>query len=83
VIRSGDAVHYDLLVGGHGNIWPGATFEEATVDFETIYSLSGPLYIEDAQPGDTLEIEILTLTPGARRRDPAGPISWDHGQPSP
>lgn len=63
-IRSGDTVHYDLLVAGHGDIWPGATFEEATFDFETIYNLSGPLYVEGATPGDTLEIEIVALTPG-------------------
>ena len=64
VIESGDTVHYDLVVAGDGNIWPGATYDEATFDFETIYHLCGPLYVEGARPGDTLEIEILSLTPG-------------------
>lgn len=33
-------------------------------DFETIYNLSGPIYDEGAKPGDTLEIEIISLEPG-------------------
>jgi acetamidase/formamidase len=34
------------------------------VGFETIYNLAGPVYVEDAKLGDTLEVEILALEPG-------------------
>jgi acetamidase/formamidase len=63
-IESGDTVHYDLLVAGHGDIREGQTAEQATFDWETIYNLSGPLWVNGAEPGDTLEVEILELSPG-------------------
>lgn len=63
-IGSGDAVHYDLLMAGHGQVHEGATIDDARFDFDTIYNLSGPLFIEGARPGDTLEIEIVSLEPG-------------------
>lgn len=63
-ISSGDTVHFDLLVAGDPNIQEGMTAADAVLDFETIYNLSGPVYVEDAQPGDTLQIEILELVPG-------------------
>jgi acetamidase/formamidase len=64
VIKSGDTVHFDLMVAGDPNIRPDSTAESAVFDWETIYNLSGPIYIEDAKPGDTVIIEILELKPG-------------------
>jgi acetamidase/formamidase len=63
-ISSGDTVDFDLLVAGDPNIQEGMTASDAVFDFETIYNLSGPVYVADAQPGDTLQIEILELIPG-------------------
>ena len=63
-IQSGDTVNYDLMVAGDPNIAEGQTAEQARFDWETIYNLSGPLYVEGAEPGDTLEIELLSLQPG-------------------
>lgn len=63
-IQPGDTVHYDLLMAGEGQVREGATVEETRFDFDTIYNLSGPLYVEGAEPGDTLEIEIISLEPG-------------------
>jgi acetamidase/formamidase len=64
VIASGDTVHFDLLMAGDGQVFEGATFGQAAFDLETIYNLSGPIYVEGAEPSDTLEIEILSLEPG-------------------
>lgn len=64
-VRSGDVVHFDVMVGGEGQVWPGATYEEAEFDFDTIYNLSGPLWIEGAEPGDTVQVDILDLEHGA------------------
>lgn len=63
-IESGDTVHYGLLMAGEGQVTEGASYDEVRFDFETIYNLSGPLYVEAAEPGDTLEVEILELAPG-------------------
>jgi acetamidase/formamidase len=63
-VNSGDIVHFDLKVAGEGQVWPGATYEQSTFDFDTIYNLSGPVHVNGAEPGDTLEIEILDLQAG-------------------
>jgi acetamidase/formamidase len=63
-IASGDVVHYDLLMAGHGQVQEGDTFEQTKFDFDTLYNLLGPVHVEGANPGDTLKIEILELTPG-------------------
>ena len=64
VINSGDVVHYDLQAAGEGQVWPGVSYAESKLDFDTIYNLSGPLFVNGAAPGDTLEIEILELRTG-------------------
>jgi acetamidase/formamidase len=58
-------VHYDLKVAGEGQVWPGAAYPECKFDFDTIYNLSGPVWVNGAAPGDTLQIEVLELTPGS------------------
>ena len=63
-IASGDVVHVDVPMAGHDQIAPGDTFAATRFDFATIYNLAGPLFVEGAEPGDTLEIEILHLQPG-------------------
>lgn len=63
-IKSGDVVHFDLMVAGDPNIREGSTADDAVFDWETIYNLNGPIYIEEAEPGDTLIIEIVELHPG-------------------
>jgi acetamidase/formamidase len=63
-IASGDIVHYDLRMAGHGQIAEGDGYAEARLDFDTLYHLSGPVFVEGASPGDTLRIEILELEPG-------------------
>ncbi len=63
-IESGDVVNYDVKVAGEGQVWLGATLEETKFDFATIYNLSGPLFVKGAEPGDTLQIDILELDHG-------------------
>ena len=63
-IQPGDTVRYDLLMAGEGQVHEGASVEEASFDFDRIYNLAGPLYVDGAEPGDTLEVEILSLEPG-------------------
>lgn len=65
VIQSGDSVRFDITVAGQGQVWPGASYDDTRFDFETIYNLSGPIWIEGAEPGDTLQVEILELVHGS------------------
>lgn len=64
-VASGDVIEYDLLMCGHGQCHEGASFGETNLDFDTLYNLSGPVYVEGAAPGDTLRVDILEMTPGA------------------
>jgi acetamidase/formamidase len=63
-IASGDVVHYDLRMAGHEQIAEGDGYAQARLDFDTLYHLSGPVFVEGASPGDTLRVEILELEPG-------------------
>jgi acetamidase/formamidase len=53
VINSGDTVHYDIKVAGDGQVWPGVIYEDTRFDFDAIYNLSGPVWVNSAEPGDT------------------------------
>lgn len=70
-IASGDTVSYDIKVAGEGQVWPGATYADTRFDFDTIYNLSGPVWVDGAEPGDTLQVDILDL----RHGDWGGPRS--------
>jgi acetamidase/formamidase len=63
-VASGDTVHYELLMAGHGQVREGDTFEQTSFDFDTLYNLLGPLHVEGARPGHTLRVDVLELTPG-------------------
>lgn len=65
VVQSGDVVHFDLPMTGQGQVSETSTSGEVAWDFDTIYNLGGPVYVEGAKPGDTLEVEILELEPGS------------------
>ena len=64
VVEPGDVVHFDLPMTGDGQVTESSTAGEVTWDFDTIYNLGGPVFVQGAKPGDTLEVEILALEPG-------------------
>lgn len=63
-VHPGDVVHFDLPITGEGQVTETSTVGDVVWDFETIYNLAGPIFVEGAGPGDTLEVEVLSLTPG-------------------
>jgi acetamidase/formamidase len=65
VIESGESVSFDLPMAGRGQVERGAGFDRTSFDVDTLYNLLGPIFVSGASPGDTLEVEILSLTPGA------------------
>jgi acetamidase/formamidase len=64
-IAGGDTVHFDIRMAGHGQVEQGWPYERARFDFSTLYNLLGPVWVEGAAPGDTLEVEILELRTGS------------------
>jgi acetamidase/formamidase len=63
-IEPGDTVRFDIKMAGHGQVEQGWPFERTRFDFDTLYNLLGPVFVEGAQPGDVLQVEILELRTG-------------------
>ena len=72
VINSGDTVAVETMMHAHNKIQPGTTMEEI-VELRKAnpgggpHSLTGPIYVNGAEPGDVLEIRILKITPEGLR----------------
>jgi acetamidase/formamidase len=65
-IAPGDIVHCETNEVTSGQLHPGDPASTlGALDFDRLYPLAGPVYIEGAEPGDALEVEILTLQPGS------------------
>ncbi len=61
-IASGDVVDFDLLDASCGQITSAATVETIrSLDFSRVDQVNGPIAIDGARPGDTLEIEFLAI----------------------
>ncbi|KAJ4465075.1 hypothetical protein J3R30DRAFT_3665559 [Lentinula aciculospora] len=61
-IKSGDTVKFDCLDASNGQITPEVTVESvASLVFSNLDQVNGPIFVEDAQPGDTLKVEVLSM----------------------
>jgi len=61
LIEPGDTVVFETLEGT-GQVTPETTSKKlAELDPSLIHALSGPVLINGARPGDTLEVEVLAL----------------------
>src|SRR5258706_2820021 len=63
-IEPGDVVHCETEEVTDGQIKPGMPASAlGALDFGRLYPLAGPIFVKGAQPGDVLEVEILSLKP--------------------
>jgi len=63
-IQSGDTVIFETRDVSDGQFDPNSiTADIANLNWEKVYPLAGPVFIEGAEPGDTLAIDILHLNP--------------------
>ena len=59
-IAPGDQVHFECLDASGGQVHPGMTAEEfQQIDRTRIHALTGPVWIDGAEPGDVLQIDVL------------------------
>lgn len=59
-VASGDTVIVKCREGSDGQLTPDTgTDAFDTLDWERIHALSGPIAVEGAEPGDTLQVDIL------------------------
>ncbi len=63
-VGSGDVVEFDCLDASNGQITAEAT--TATLDeliFDQVDQVTGPVEVVGAEPGDTLQVDLLDFTP--------------------
>jgi len=70
VVKSGDTVAVETMMHAHNKIVPGTTMEEIVALRKANpgggpHSVTGPIYVEGAEPGDVMEIRIVKITPKA------------------
>jgi acetamidase/formamidase len=62
VVASGDTVRFDTLDASGGQVRPGMTAAEFLgIDRGRIHALTGPVFVEGAEAGDVLEVEVLEV----------------------
>lgn len=63
-INSGDTVSFDCLDASNGQITPSSTSASiASLVFTQLDQVNGPVYVAGAAPGDTLQIDVLSVEP--------------------
>lgn len=61
-IKSGDVVEADTRDGGDLQVtWNSVAADDENFDITRIHPMTGPLYVEDAEPGDLLVVELLDI----------------------
>jgi len=61
-VESGDTVLFESRDVSDNQVGPGSTTADlATFDMARLYPLAGPVHVAGAEPGDTLQIDVLSL----------------------
>jgi acetamidase/formamidase len=64
-VASGDVVEFEANDAGNAQLSADSTVEDlAKFDFSRTDQVNGPIAVEGAEPGDSLEIELLDFQPG-------------------
>src|SRR5438046_2958912 len=69
-VNSGDTIALETMMHAHNQVVPGTTIEQikkTRTDFpgRGPHTLTGPIYIEEAQPGDVLKVTLNKIVPRA------------------
>jgi len=70
VVDSGDTVSVETMMHSHDKIRPGVTMDEIVALRRANpgggpHSMTGPIYVNGAEPGDVMEIRIVKIVPKA------------------
>jgi acetamidase/formamidase len=61
-VAAGDTVRFETLDASGGQVRRGSTVEDfLAIDRGRIHALTGPVFVEGAEPGDVLEVEVLEV----------------------
>ncbi|MEA2547783.1 MAG: hypothetical protein QOE42_381, partial [Chloroflexota bacterium] len=63
-VESGALVEFDLLDASGGQLTASSTIDDlARLDFDRVDQVNGPIAIVGAEPGDTLQVDLLEFEP--------------------
>ena len=63
-VGSGDLVEFDLLDAAGGQLDGSSTVEDlGRLDFSRVDQVNGPIAVDGAEPGDTLQVDLLEFEP--------------------
>jgi acetamidase/formamidase len=63
-VASGTIVEFDLLDASGGQLTNRSTTDDlATLDFARVDQVNGPIAVEGARPGDTLQVDLMSFEP--------------------
>lgn len=61
-VASGTTIKFDCLDASNGQVLPSSTSETLkSLVFSSLDQVNGPIFVDGAQPGDTLEIEVISI----------------------
>jgi len=61
-IESGDVAHFECQDSSGAQVQPGMTAQElSTIDRGKVHALTGPVAVNDAAPGDVLQIDVIEV----------------------
>ena len=61
-VGSDSVIHIECLDSSGGQVGPDSTLADfLAIDRDKIHTLTGPVLVEDAQPGDVLRVEFLKI----------------------
>lgn len=64
-VPSGSVIEYDCLDASFGQLTAGSTAADiGTLDFSRVDQVNGPVAVEGAEPGGTLQVDLLGFEPG-------------------
>ena len=62
-VTSGAVIHIECLDSSGGQLEPNSTLPDfLQIDRNKIHTLTGPVWVEDAEPGDILQVEFLEIS---------------------
>jgi acetamidase/formamidase len=61
-IASGDTVHMECVDSSGSQVHPSMTLAEyLAIDRSRIHALTGPIFVQGAEPGDVLQVDVLEI----------------------
>ncbi len=62
--KPGSTIHFECIDASGGQLHAGSTVEDvANLDFGRVNPVTGPVYVEGAEPGDALKVTIREFVP--------------------